>query len=133
MRFRFFQIVKEMSHETLTRYCNIDYNREIAIVAEIGKERKRKRRVIGIARLILQPGRKCGEFAIAVGDQYQGLGLGPKLVDSIIEIGKDMELESIFGDVLSENLKMFRLCERKGFKMESVDEEIAKATLDLKT
>ena len=35
MRFRFFQIMKELSHETLTRYCNLDYDREIAIVAEL--------------------------------------------------------------------------------------------------
>ena len=131
MRFRFFQIIREMSHDTLTRYCNIDYNREIAIVAEAKEGKKRK--IIGVARLILQPGRKLGEFAVAVGDQWQGLGLGSKLVDYLVEIGKDMGLESICGDVLSRNLKMFHLCTKKGFKMEPVDEEITKATLDLKT
>jgi len=131
MRFRFFQIIREMSHDTLTRYCNIDYNREIAIVAEIeeGKERK----IIGVARLILQPGQKRGEFAVVVGDEWQGLGLGSKLVDCIVEVGKDMELKSICGDVMSRNLKMFHLCTKKGFQMEPVDEEITKATLDLKT
>ncbi|MFQ6067947.1 MAG: bifunctional acetate--CoA ligase family protein/GNAT family N-acetyltransferase [Candidatus Bathyarchaeia archaeon] len=131
MRFRFFQVIREMSHDTLTRYCNIDYNREIAIVAERKKGKKRK--IIGVARLILQPGRKSGEFAVVVGDQWQGLGLGSKLVDYIIEIGKDMELENICGDIMSRNLKMFRLCTKKGFKMVPIDEEMMKATLDLKT
>ncbi len=129
MRFRFFQIIKEMSHEILTRYCNIDYNREIAIVAE--KEEGRRRRIIGVGRLILQPDRKHGEFAVVVGDQWQGFGLGSKLVDYIIEIGRDMKLESICGDVMSSNLKMFRLCTKRGFRMEPVDEEISKAILDL--
>ena len=38
MRFRFFQLVKDVPHETLTRYCNLDYDREIAIVAELQKD-----------------------------------------------------------------------------------------------
>lgn len=129
MRFRFFQVIKEMSHDTLTRYCNIDYNREIAIVAEKGKNEER--RIIGAARVIVHPDRKRGEFAVAVGDEWQGQGLGSKLVDIAIEIGKDLSLESIYGDVLSNNLKMFQLCTKKGFKMEPIDEETAKATLSL--
>jgi len=128
MRFRFFQVIKDMSHETLTRYCNIDYDREIAIVAE---DKEDKRRIIGVARIILEPGRKRGEFAVVVGDEWQGLGLGSKLVDCIIDIGKDMGMETIGGDILSRNLKMIRLCTKKGFKMETVDEETTKATLKL--
>jgi acetyltransferase len=127
MRFRFFQVIKEMTHETLTRYCNIDYNREIAIVAE--PEKSRKRRIIGVARLILRPGQRKGEFAVAVGDQWQGLGLGSQLVNCIIEIAKDRGLESICGDVMANNIKMLALCEKKGFKMEPVDEEVTEATL----
>ncbi len=129
MRFRFFQVIKDMSHKTLTRYCNIDYDREIAIVAE--KKEGKKRRMIGVARIVLEIGRKRGEFAVVVGDEWQGHGLGSKLVDYIIEIGKDMELETIGGDILSKNLKMIRLCTKKGFKMERVDEETKKATLKL--
>ena len=128
MRFRFFQVIKDMSHETLTRYCNIDYDREIAIIAE---EKEDKKRIIGASRLILEPGRKRGEFAVVVGDQWQGLGLGSKLVDYIIEISKDMGLEIISGDVLSRNLKMIRLCTKKDFKIEPVDKDTVKAILKL--
>jgi acetyltransferase len=66
-----------------------------------------------------------------VGDPWQGLGLGFKLVNYIIEIGKDMGLEKISGDILSNNQKMFRLCTKMGFKMEQIDEEMTKATLNL--
>jgi acetyltransferase len=128
MRFRFFQIIKDLPHETLTRYCNLDYDREIAIVAEAQKD---KRRIIGVGRLILEPGRKNGEFAVVVGDEWQGLGLGSKLIDSIIQIGRDMNLTSIFGYVISMNVKMLHICTAKGFKTEQIDEEVTKVTLDL--
>ncbi len=128
MRFRFFQALRDVSHETLTRYCNIDYDREIAVVAETKEE---NREIIGVSRLIIEPGRNCGEFAVVVGDQWQGLGLGSKLVDCVIEIGKDMGLETIGGDVLSRNLKMIRLCKGKGFEVKRVDEDTVRAAMKL--
>ena len=128
MRFRFFEIIKEMSHETLTRYCNLDYDREIAIVAELQKD---ERKIIGVARLISEPDGRCGEFAVVVGDKWQGLGLGSKLINYIIEIGKDMGLKEVFGYVISNNYKMINLCTKIGFRMERFDEEMTKARLDL--
>jgi acetyltransferase len=128
MRFRFFQIIKDATHETLTRYCNIDYDREIAIVTEIQHE---KRRIIGAVRLIREPGGNTGEFAVVVGDEWQGQGLGSKLLDYIIDIGKDMKLETIFGYVISDNVKMIHLCTQKGFEMEPAEEGITKGVLKL--
>ena len=78
MRFRFFEIIKELSHETLTRYCNLDYDSEIAIVAEIPDRRS----LIGVSRLIMDANGKSGEYATLVGDQWQGFGVGSKLMDS---------------------------------------------------
>lgn len=128
MRFRFFQIIKDMSHKTLTRYCNIDYDREIAIVAEVQKD---KRKIIGVVRLISEPDRKSGEFAVVVGDEWQGIGVGSKLLDYIIKIGKDMGLKTIIGYVISGNSAMLHMCTKRGFVMEPFDEETMKATLDL--
>jgi len=128
MQFRFFQVFREVTHETLTRYCNLDYDREIAIVAETQKD---KRRIIGVVLLLLEPGRKRGEFAVLVGDQWQGLGLGSKLIDYIIEIGRDIGLKTIYGYTMSSNTKMIHLCSQKGFKMEPFEGEITKITLEL--
>ncbi len=128
MRFRFFQTIKYMSHETLTRYCNIDYGREIAIVAEIEED---KRKIIGVARLVSEPGVKSGEFGLVIGDQWQGLGLGTRMTDHAIEIAKDMMLKTIYGYVISSNFKMLNICKRKGFKMEFYELDLVKATLDL--
>lgn len=128
LKFRFFQISNDFSHEVLTRYCNIDYDREIVIVAETQND---QRRIIGVVLLMLEPGGKRGEFAVVVGDQWQGQGLGSKLMDYIVEIGKDMGLKAIYGYSISDNTRMISLCKRKGYKLEPADEELVKATLDI--
>jgi acetyltransferase len=126
MRFRFFEIIKEMSHETLTRYCNLDYDREIAVVAELQEGNKP---IIGAVRLIVDPGGKSGEFAVLVGDKCQGLGLGSKLMDLLVEMGKDMRVDKIYGYVSANNYRMLHLCKKKGFKVETLDEETVIASL----
>ncbi len=128
MRFRFFEIIKEMSHEMLTQYCNLDYDREIAVVAELKDGNKP---IIGAVRLILDSSGKSGEFAVLVSDKLQGLGLGSKLMDLLVEIGKDMRVDKIYGYVSTNNYKMLQLCEKKGFKLETFDEETTKASLFL--
>jgi acetyltransferase len=128
MRFRFFEIIKEMSHEMLARYCNLDYDREIAVVAELNDDNKP---IIGAVRLIRDSSGKSGEFAVLVSDKLQGLGLGSKLMDLLVEIGKDMRVDKIYGYVSANNYKMLQLCKKKGFKVETFDEETTKASLVL--
>jgi acetyltransferase len=112
-RFRFFQIIKDLPHDALVRFCNIDYDREMAIIAET---REGDRNVeIGVSRLILEANKKRGEFAVVVTDRYQGKGLGIKLVDMLIEFAKEKGIETIYGTVMAENLRMIRLCEKLGF------------------
>ena len=127
MQFRFFEVFKEMTHERLSRYCNLDYDRQIAIVAEL----QQNGHIIGAGRVIAEPDGKSGEFAVLVCDPWQGLGLGSLLMDNIISIAKNMRLERIFAYVLPNNYKMKRLSEKKGFKIEKLDEETVKASLNL--
>ena len=119
MRFRFFELIKELSHETLTRYCNLDYDREIAIVAEIPSSKH----IIGVSRLIIDASGKSGEYAVLVGDQWQSLGIGSKLMDYMIKIATEKGLEKMYGYVMANNTKMTNLCDRLGFKTEMIDEE----------
>jgi acetyltransferase len=127
-RFRFFGIIKELSHKDLVRFCNIDYDREMAIIAEVREGEKKKE--IGVSRLILEPGRKRGEFAVVVTDEYQGKGLGTKLIDVLIEIANEKNIDSIYGILLPENEVMVRLCEKMGFSIKrSGDEVIANLNL----
>lgn len=130
MRARFFSVIGDISHEMLVRYCNIDYDREMAIVAEL-REGDRKK-MIGIGRLICDREFKSGEFAVLVHDAFQGKGLGYKLVDVIIGIAEEKGLESIFGEVLSDNRRMLAVCAKLGFTTEEADEETTRVSLALR-
>ena len=130
MRARFFTVIKDISHEMLIRYCNIDYDREMAIVAEVRENEKRK--LIGIGRLIVDREFKSGEYAVLVHDDYQGKGLGYKLTDVIIGVAEDKGLERIYGEVLSENEKMLTVCRRQGFTAQRTPDETTKVVLELK-
>jgi len=129
MRFRFFHVIRDISHEVLASYCNIDYSREMTIVAE--RSENSSKMIIGMTRLVAEPDGEKGEIAIVVGDPWQNLGLGTKMLDHIINIGRDMGLKTIFGEILAENTKMIHLCYKRGFKIERIDEESYLASLDL--
>jgi len=129
MRFRFFKIIKEINHHTVVRYCNIDYNKEINIVAEINEGIGK--RLIGMATLIIQPDGESGEISVVVGDPWQNRGLGKILMDHIIRISKDIRLKRIFGEFLAENTKIAHICREKGFEIKPIDEETCIAILNL--
>ena len=87
----------------LSRFCNIDYDREMAIIAEHNTDGKRRN--VGVGRLIIEPAGETGEFAVVVADDFQGNGLGLKLLDTLIGIARDKGLRSIYGIVLNNNRK----------------------------
>jgi acetyltransferase len=128
MRFRFFAIIKEIPHDILTKYCNLDYDRQIAIVAEL---KDGNNPIVGVGRVIAEPGGTTGEFAVLVTDKWQLKGLGSLLMDYIIMAAKNMRLKKIFATILPDNIKMIELSKKKGLKVESIDEETVKASLDL--
>jgi acetyltransferase len=122
-RFRFFYVIKEITHDMLVRFCNIDYDREMAIVAEYTDSNGR-RRIVGVGRLIMDPFRKRGEFAVVVADDFQGRGLGTKLIDMLIQVAMDKGLESIYGLVMPDNIRMIELCRKLGFELRHTPEEV---------
>jgi acetyltransferase len=128
-RYRFFNIVRNLPHSDLVRFCNIDYDREMAIVAEVTEGGRR--REIGVGRLIAEPDRRRGEFAVVIADQYQTKGLGRKLVDMLIDVAEDRRYESIFGVVLRDNAPMLALCREMGFTVR-YEEDYARVELALR-
>ncbi len=127
-RFRFFQPIRNITHEMLVRFCNIDYDREMAIIAEYTEGGKKRN--IGVGRLITEPGEKRAEFAVVVADDFQGKGLGIKLVDMLIGIGEEKGLETIYGFLLPDNRRMMALCRTLGFEVKYGPDEIV-VELDL--
>ena len=129
-RGRFFQASKHASHEMHIRQCNIDYDREMGIVAEI-KEHD-KRRILGMGMLVTEASQRSGEYAVLVHDDYQGKGLGYKLVDVLIGIAQEKGLEEIYGFVLTDNRKMLNVCKKLGFIVEGMPDGINRVKLFLK-
>ena len=130
IRYRFFQIIKDTPHEVRVRYCNIDYDREIAIVAELTEGGRRK--ILGVVRVSLEPDRKNGEIAFIIADPWQGLGLGTKMVDHAIEICKDMGIETIYAIMLPDNVRALNLVKKMGFTLRYMEDDTTKGTLNLK-
>jgi acetyltransferase len=129
LHFRLFQTIVQPAHEYSARYCNIDYDRELAIVAEI--EENGKRKMLGVVRLNLAPPEKTGEISFIVTDTMQGQGLGSKMVDYMIEISKDKKLETINAIMLPDNYKAIKLLWEMGFTVESMDDGTQRALLEL--
>jgi acetyltransferase len=113
LRQRYFVNHLDISHELLVRFVNNDYDREIAIVAEL--DRGKKKRIIGVGRLTGAADRGRSEFAVVVHDGWQGRGLGFKLTDTIIGIAQEKGLKEIRGYVDSNNRRMLRVVAELGF------------------
>ncbi|MEM9807639.1 MAG: bifunctional acetate--CoA ligase family protein/GNAT family N-acetyltransferase [Cyanobacteria bacterium P01_D01_bin.56] len=119
--FRYFHLIKlqaRVAHERLTRICFIDYDREMALVAEHEDPYTGELSILGVARLSRLHGVNEAEFGMLINDQYQGQGLGTELLRSLISIGQAEGLTGISADVLSENRAMQHLCQKLGFTIQ---------------
>ncbi len=131
IRYRFFQMLKDTPHEVRVRYCNIDYDREVAIVAELLEEGRRK--ILGVSRVSIEPDGKSGEMAFIVGDRWQNLGLGTKMVDYSLDIAKEMGVGEVYAIMLQDNYRALSLTKKMGFDIEYLSDGTVKGTLNLET
>ena len=113
-RFRYF--FQWDSHEVAARYCYIDYDREIAIVAEIIENGVRK--LVGVGRLIADPDHESVEYAILILDSFQNKDLGGLLTDYCFEIAKKWGLKKIVAQTTADNKRMIAVFEKRGFEIE---------------
>jgi acetyltransferase len=129
LRGRFFEHNIDITHEMLVRFTNIDYDREMAIIAELtlGK----KKRMIGVGRLMAEADRGCGEFAVVVHDDFQSRGLGYKLTDVIIGIAQEKGLREITGYIDAGNHRMLKVVSELGFVVVRTDDRVTTVRLDL--
>ena len=130
LRMRFFRLIREITHEMLVRFCNIDYDREMVIVAEMRENHKR--RIIGMGMIILDHDLKCAETAVLVHDAFQGKGLGYKFTKMLVDIAQEKGLEEVHGVTLTENDRALRLARSLGFSREIMPPGQTRITLRLK-
>lgn len=127
IRFRFFYQIGEITHEFATRYCFIDYEREIGIVAEIEEGKKK---LIGVGRLVSDANLETAELAVVVGDPWQGRGVGTLLTDYCVEIARDRGIKKITADMLPDNKLIIEMLERREFQLKQ-EEDVVRAVLHL--
>jgi len=112
-------MLKALKPEMLARFTQIDYDREIALVAldeDIDKDSETDS-MLGVARIIGDPDGKTGEFAVLVGDAWQGKGIGSNLLEKCLSIAENRGFKTVHGIVLQENKNMLSLGKKLGFEI----------------
>jgi acetyltransferase len=131
---RYFQPLKltqRTAHERLTRTCFIDYNREMALVAE-RKNEAGEAEILAVGRLSKLHGRDEAELAAVATDAAQHKGLGTELYRRLIELARDEKLSRVVSTMLPENREMRAVCVKHGFKMfSSLEDNAIRAELEL--
>ncbi|HBD08641.1 MAG TPA: GNAT family N-acetyltransferase [Syntrophobacteraceae bacterium] len=114
---RFFSPMKEIPQEMLARFTQIDYDRDMALVAI--DQAESQERMLGVARLVGDPDGVQADFAVLVGDPWQGKGVGAELLKRLMRIARERGFHSLTGTVLAENTTMLALGRRFGFTIKS--------------
>ena len=118
--FRFVSALQELSPSMLARFTQIDYDREmalIAVVVEDGQETE-----IGVARYVINPDGESCEFALVVADAWQHKGIGHRMMNALMDIARDKGLKTMEGEVLGSNRNMLGLVASLGFAVSEADE-----------
>ncbi len=119
--FRFMRSVQELSPDMLSRFTQIDYSREMALIAitlEHGKEVE-----LGVTRFAINPDGESCEFALVVADRMRGKALGQKLMHALMDAARSKGLKIMEGEVLGNNSNMLKLMSRLGFSVETSQED----------
>jgi acetyltransferase len=125
--FRFVSHSRELTPAMLARMTLIDYDREMALVAvqkgEAQGNEEGAERIIGISQYVTNPDRASCEFSLVVSDALKGLGIGSRLMLSIMEAARDKGFQTIEGLVLKNNGNMLTLMRKLGFAVGNFDED----------
>jgi acetyltransferase len=130
--FHLMNLEQRTQHDRLTRICFIDYDREMALVAERRKPETGESEILGVGRLMKIHGTKEAEVATVVSDQWQGRGIGKELLARLLIVGGDEKLTKLTADILPDNRDVMRICEKLGFTLKhSLDDEVVRAEFTL--
>lgn len=116
---RFISTMRELSPRMLARYTNIDYHRELALLAtapRVDAQGDWSEEILGVARYLRNPDGDSAEYALVIGDAWQGRGLGRHLMQAIIDAARAKGLKRLEGFVLKNNGPMVKLMTRLGLQ-----------------
>jgi acetyltransferase len=126
--FHLMNLEQRTQHDRLTRICFIDYDREMALVAERRNPESGEIEILGVGRMTKILGTSEAEIAVVISDQWQGRGLGKELLARLLIVGADEKLTKLTADILPDNREVMRVCEKLGFTLKhSLDDEVVRA------
>jgi acetyltransferase len=128
---RFMQHLRELTPQMLARFTQVDYDRELALIALHGKTRAEK--IVAVARYVANPDGESAEFAVVVADEWQGRGLAQALMRMLIGCARSRGFRRLDGYILATNAAMLALMGRLDFRVtpDPNDREQVVATLEL--
>ncbi|HTI17810.1 MAG TPA: GNAT family N-acetyltransferase, partial [Trinickia sp.] len=131
LRMRFFGSVRGFDHTQLARMTQIDYNREMALIATTN-DAHGAQRTLGVVRIVVDPDNEYAEFAVALRSDQKGKGLGKRLMTRIIDYARARGTRFMVGEILRENTAMLALAKACGFELHpSEDPGVVSARLAL--
>ena len=128
IRFRFFSMLRALSPEQIARMTQVDYDREMALVAV----REATGETVGVCRLVRESYTTTGEFAVLVEPSMKGRGLARQLMLRIMDWARSQDMTGITGQVLAENRPMLAFMRRMGFTIRRLPDEpdVVEAAMD---
>ena len=112
---RFMQYLPRLSDRMLARFTQLDYDRELALVALWEGE------FVAVGRYAPNPDGRTAEFALVVADDWQGKGLGHALLERLCEAARAAGYRALYGHILHANHDMLQLAAHLGFTESSHD------------
>jgi len=129
---RFMNSMQTLTPKMLSRFTQIDYDREMAFIATTTNDQNQTIE-IGVTRYTTNPDGQSCEMAIVVRDDYQHQGVAKVLLTSLIQHAKSKGLHKMEGEVLSENTSMLALVKQFNFSLKThvEDKGVIQIELDL--
>ncbi len=118
IHYRFFQQLKALPHEKLQEFLRIDYEADMALVV-LSSATEEDARMIAIAHYLKDPRSNFAETAFLVRDDWQGRGIGTRLMNALVEAAQLHGLAGFTADVLADNKSMLRVFHQCGFAVQS--------------
>jgi len=128
IRLRFFAAIKRFDHAFAARLTQLDYEREMAFVAQPQDADS----ILGAVHLIAEPNQERAEFAVMVRSDMKQSGLGYCLMQAMLDHAQRMGITWVEGEVMLENDAMRRMARELGFKEQELERGADSVAISLK-
>ncbi|MDH3744865.1 MAG: GNAT family N-acetyltransferase [Acidobacteriota bacterium] len=118
INYRFFQLIRSMPHKKLQEFLRIDYEADMALVVLTGSLDE-DAQMIAIAHYLKDPRSNFAEAAFLVRDDWQGKGIGTRLMAELVQTAQSQGIAGFTADVLADNKSMMRVFHKCGYALES--------------